>query len=512
MTRPDEGPNFGAGPKLQTSDAAEPGLDLSPEAFRRLGERVLAALEDYKRRVPARAVRPATPPEQAERVLDQPLPESGMDPEAVIEFMSGHILPYAFGNDHPRFFAWIVAPSAPIGALAEFMAATANTPTGGASAVPLNLERCVARWLMELIGYPVDGSMGLLVSGGSMANLTALAVARHWAAKTDGWNVRTEGLQGNRPRYTVYATGEAHSCVRKSLELLGLGTDSLREVAADEGRRMPVEALAASVAADRAAGHRPFCVVASAGTVNIGAIDPLDALAGYCAAEDLWLHVDGAYGWIGCADPEKAHLYKGLERAQSVALDPHKWLCVPIECGCTLVRDGALQREAFSHVAPYLQIDKKIGADMTPWPMEFGFQLTRGFRALKTWATLSHLGRSGVRDMVARHNRLAQRMAAAVEAAPDLQLRAPVTLSIVCFRYRPPDWRGSEADLDALNRRINDAINESGAFYFTPTELDGRYVLRACVLHYATGEVEVDALIEAVRRTGAELAQSPQIG
>ncbi len=487
-----------------SDDAALP-LEIAPEEFHRLGERLLAALVDYKHGLRDRAARPVESPELGRAILEQPLPETGVSPDAIIDFVTRDMIPHAFGNDHPRFFAWIVGPSAPIGALAEFAANTTNTPTGGASLVPLSLEQCVSRWLMELIGYPTEGSMGLLVSGGSVANLTALTVARHWAAKADGWDVRSEGLQGRRPRYMVYATQEAHSCVRKSVEMLGLGTESLHEVPIDAERRMDVSGLARAVAEDRAAGHRPFCVVASAGTVNVGAVDPIAAIADLAAAEDLWLHVDGAYGWIGGIDPDKAPLYEGLERAQSVALDPHKWLCVPIECGCTLVRDARLQREAFSHVAPYLQIDKKIDEDALPWPMEFGIQLTRGFRALKTWATLSHLGRQGARELVTRHNRLARRLADAIEAAPDLELTAPVTLSIVCFRYRPPGWRGGEAALDALNRRINDRINEAGRVYATPTELDGRYVLRACIINYATRASDVDALIEEVRRAGAEL-------
>ena len=480
-----------------------PDLGLTPESFRALGEQLLGALADYKRALPTRTVRTLPPVELTREIFAQPLPESGAEPADLVGWMIDHLLPCSFGNDHPGFFAWITAPSAPIGALADFMAATVNTPAGGPAPAAVNLEACVTRWLMELAGFPVDGSMGILVSGGSMANLTALAVARHWAAKADGWNVRTEGLQGGRARYTLYATKEAHSCVRKSVELMGLGTDNLREVPTDGGRRLSVEGLAEAVAADRAAGLRPFCVVASAGTVNTGAVDPLAEIADFCERQKLWLHVDGAYGWIGGIDPAKAPLYKGLERARSLALDPHKWLAVPIECGCTLVRDRELQRETFSYLAPYLRIDGKAPDDVPYWPAEYGFQLTRGFRALKVWATLSQLGRRGVRDLVVRHNALARRLAAAVEADPDLELMAPVTLSIVCFRYRPASWRGSDEDLDRLNQRINDAVNEAGRFFFTPTSLDGRFSLRACIIHYATGEAEVDGLLAAVRAAGA---------
>jgi len=485
---------------------AAPDLGLTPEAFRSLGERLLASLADYKRALPGRAVRALPPVALTREIFAQALPETGREAEDLVAWMTDHLLPTSFGNDHPGFFAWITAPSAPIGALAEFMAATVNTPAGGPAPAAVNLEACVTRWLMELAGFPVEGSMGILVSGGSMANLTALAVARHWAAKADGWNVRTEGLQGGRARYTLYASKEAHSCVRKSVELLGLGTDSLREVPIDAERRLSAAGLAEAVAADRAAGRRPFCVVASAGTVNTGAVDPLGEIAEVCEREKLWLHVDGAYGWIGGIDPAKAPLYAGLSRAQSLALDPHKWLAVPIECGCTLVRDRELQRETFSYIAPYLRIDGKAPDDVPYWPAEYGVQLTRGFRALKVWATLSQLGRDGVRDLVVRHNALARRLADAVAAAPDLELTAPVTLSIVCFRYRPVGWQGDEAALDALNQKINDAVNDEGRYFFTPTSLDGRFSLRACIIHYATGESEVDGLVAAVREAGARLS------
>ena len=492
-------------PAVSCSVPEGPALGLSPEDFQDLGERLLAALAGYKRDLPARQVRPQPPVELTRKIFAQPLPEAGAQPGALVDWMVDNLLPSSFGNDHPGFFAWITAPSAPIGALAELMAATVNTPAGGPAPAAVNLEACVTRWLMELCGFPVEGSLGILVSGGSMANLTALAVARHWAAKADGWNVRTEGLQGGRARYTLYATREAHSCVKKSVEVMGLGTDNLREVPTDQDRRLSPQGLAEMLAADRAAGLRPFCVVASAGTVNTGAVDPLTEIADVCEAEELWLHVDGAYGWIGGIDPAKAPLYEGLARARSLALDPHKWLAVPIECGCTLVRDRELQRETFSYLAPYLRIDGKAPDDVPYWPAEYGIQLTRGFRALKVWATVSQLGRRGVRDLVVRHNALARRLAEAVEAAPDLELTAPVTLSIVCFRYRPSGWQGSDRDLDALNQRINDAVNDEGRFYFTPTSLDGRFSLRACIIHYDTGPNEVDGLVAAVREAGARL-------
>jgi glutamate/tyrosine decarboxylase-like PLP-dependent enzyme len=359
---------------------------------------------------------------------------------------------------------------------------------------------------MEAVGFPTEGSIGLLVSGGSMANLTGLAVARHWAAKVDGWDLRAEGLQGDRPSLRVYASEEAHSCIQKSVELLGLGNANLRRIPVDRDCRIEVAALKSAVAEDREAGHRPFCVVGNAGTVNTGAVDPLDALADLCAEQELWFHIDGAYGALGVCDPAVAPRFAGMSRAHSLALDPHKWLSVPLDCGCILVHDRMLQRDAFSVVPPYLAGARTNDPDQLPLPFEHSFELSRGFKALKVWSTLMHLGRVGLRAKIARNNALARRLADAVEAAPDLELLAPVTLSIVCFRFTPPGWAGGEAKLDALNEDINDTINASGEIFFTPTTLDSRYALRACIIHYATTEADIDLLVRRVRETGARLA------
>jgi glutamate/tyrosine decarboxylase-like PLP-dependent enzyme len=307
---------------------------------------------------------------------------------------------------------------------------------------------------------------------------------------------------------TLYLSEEGHSCIRKAAEVLGLGQDGVRTIPVDADLRMDVEALRQAVARDRAAGRRPFCVAASAGTVNTGAIDPLDRLADLCRAEGLWLHVDGAYGAIGAADPTLASRYAGIERADSVALDPHKWLSVPVECGCALVRDGQLLRDTWSLVPPYLRTEEGKGFGGLPWYSEYGFQQTRGFRALKLWMTLQHLGRQGVAALVARHVALARRLAAAVDGARDLTRVAPGELSVVCFRYQPPRWTGDAARLDALNKALVERIQADGRVFLTGTTLRERFALRACVLHYGTTEADVDYLVDAVRETGARLAGS----
>lgn len=480
-------------------------LDMAPEDFERLGRRLLSLVAPHATGRAEGSVQPRPPASHVRAIMDQALPEQGAEVDAIVDFIEQNILPYPLGNNHPRFFSRVIGAGAPIGAIADMVATGLNIGVAGAATVAIGLEHCVNRWLMELIGFPTEGSMGLLTSGGSLANLTGIAVARHWAARNDGWDLRAEGLQGGRPAFTLYASAQAHLCVRKSAELLGIGGANLRSVPTDQAYAMDMAALEAAVAADRAAGHRPFCVVGSAGTVNTGAIDPLDRIADFCAAQDLWFHIDGAYGALGVLDPAAAPRFSGMARADSLALDPHKWLSVPIECGCALVRDRELQREPFSHLAPYLQMEPLGGGEELPLPFEYGVELSRGFRGLKTWATLMHLGRAGLSEKISRNNAVARHLVQTIETAPDLELVAPASLSIVCFRFAPPGWSGEAAALDALNKAINDRINAEGELFFTPTTLEGRYALRVCIIHYGTSEADVEHLAARVGSLGNEL-------
>ena len=482
-------------------------LAMDPEHFRRLAHEAVDLVADYLAGLgEAPVFGPMTAAERT-TLMQEPLEAEGVAPETVLERFRAAVMPHAMGNGHPRFFGWVNSPPAPVGIVADFLAAAMNPSCAGGDHAAIYVERAAVRWLMELIGFPTDGSMGLLASGGSTATLIAVAAARHRAAREDGWNVRTEGLQHARPSLRLYVSPDGHSCIQKAAEILGLGVDAIHKVATDERNRIDVESLRAAIAADRAAGHRPFCVAASAGTVGTGAIDPLDRIADLCASERLWLHVDGAYGAVGAALPSHRARYAGLERADSVVLDPHKWLSVPVECGAVLVRDGRLLREAFSLVPDYLRTEADRGFGGLPWYSEYGIQQTRGFRALKLWMTLKHLGRDGVRELVAQHLSLARHLAELVDAAPDLERLSHVELSIVCFRYVPPTLKGADgAALDALNKRVMEEVQASGAAFLTQTTLDGRFVLRACVLHYATTESDLAALIDMVRSTGARLA------
>jgi glutamate/tyrosine decarboxylase-like PLP-dependent enzyme len=446
-------------------------------------------------------------PAERDALLERPLPDAGLAPETLLEIVRREVFAHPMGNGHPRFFGWVNSPPAPVGILADFLASALDPSCAGGDHAAIYVERAAVRWLMELVGFPAEGSMGLLVSGGSTASLTCLAAARHRAAAEDGWDVRARGVRGASAPFVLYLSEEGHSCIRKAAEVLGLGADAVRTVPVDGDFRMDVAALRAAVAADRAAGRRPFCVAASAGTVNTGAIDPLDEVANLCRAEGLWFHVDGAYGAIGAADPALTDRYTGLGRADSLALDPHKWLSVPVECGCALVRDGRLLRDTWSLVPSYLRTEEGKGFGGLPWYSEYGFQQTRGFRALKLWMTLQHLGRTGVAGLVRRHVALAERVAAAVDAAPDLELLARGELSVVCFRYAPPRHSGDPGGLDTLNKALVERLQAGGRVFLTGTVLRNRYALRACVLHYGTTEADVDALVETVRETGARLTE-----
>ncbi len=482
---------------------------MTTEEFRRTTHLAVDLVADYLATIRNRPVFTPMQPVEREKLLEQELPGLGLSAKAIVDFFRDSILTRPMGNGHPRFFGWVNSPPAPIGIVAEFLSAAMNPSCAGGDHAAIYLERAVVRWLAELAGFPLqpDG-MGLLVSGGSMASLTCLAAARHRATVRGGWNVREDGLQGSgRPPLVLYISEEGHGCMRKAAELLGIGSSWIRTVPIDSEFRMDVSALRQQVKNDRAKGSNPFCVTASAGTVNTGAIDPFQELADVCRHEGLWLHVDGAYGAFGILDDVVAPLYQGLAEADSLALDPHKWLSVPVECGCALIRDGRTLRDTFSLVPAYLRTEEGKGFGGLPWFSEYGFQQTRGFRALKLWMTICAAGRAGLAAQVKRHNALARRLQKLIEASTDLELLAPAVLSIVCFRHVPAHLRGQDERLDALNKSLMEEVQASGEAFVSGTTLGGRFALRACVLHYDTADEDLAALIELVNRTGARLSR-----
>ena len=361
------------------------------------------------------------------------------------------------------------------------------------------LERRVVQWVMELCGFPLEGSAGVFVGGGSEANFTCLQAARHWAAQAHGWDVRKQGIQGMQRPFVLYQSDQGHFSVRKSVEALGLGSDAIHRIPSTPTWQMDVEQLARQIRADRAAGFTPFCVAATAGTVETGAIDPLNELADLCAEENLWLHVDGSYGAFGVLDERIAPLYKGIERADSLATDQHKWLSVPIDCGCALVRKGDILREAF-------RVTSSAAEEHEVWMSEYTLQRTRRFRALDVWAVVSTAGRAGLAQVIASNIDMAQLFASLVRDEPALELVAAGPLSIVRFRYAPPTLLDQPRLLDRLNKALARTIQERGTAFFTSTSFAGKEVLRACLVNYMTGEADIRAMFAEVLQAAAALA------
>jgi aromatic-L-amino-acid/L-tryptophan decarboxylase len=468
------------------------------EAFRHAAHAAVDGVADHLAELPARPVWQPLPDELRERLLALPLPDRGTALEDLVATALRDVLPHAMGNGHPAFFGWVNPPPSPAGVIASLTAAAMNPSVVGGDHADVHLERAVVRWLAELVGFPHAPGAGLLTSGASAATVVCLAGARRRALAAVGHDVRRDGLAG-APPLAAYVPAEAHSCVQRALELLGFGNAAMREVRLDDGK-LDADALRVAIAADRSSGSVPALLVGSAGTVNTGAIDPLDELADVAAAEDIWFHVDGAYGAFGVLDPALAARYSGMERADSLVLDPHKWLGVPVDAGCVLVRRGDDLREAFSLIPPYL---RQEDPDPVGTFAEYGFEQTRPFRALKTWATVAALGREGIAAHVARCNELARELAAMVERESELELAVAPQTSIVAFRARPA---GCTPDrLEAVNKALPEAVQARGRTFVTGTVFEGRETLRACILHPETGSEQLATLVTEVVETAPTL-------
>jgi aromatic-L-amino-acid decarboxylase len=485
-----------------TKDTQEHPFTQDLRDFTRLAHRTIDAIVAQQQKWPHMAVDNAIPPrEQRDYLANMELPSEGISAGEILDVLEQRIMPWPMPTTHRRSYGWINPPAAPISVLADTVSTALNMGLDGYDHPSIFLMKSLGRWLMELSGFPQDGSMALLFTGGSAANLNALTVARYKAAKQDGWNIREEGLQGNRPAFTLYTSAEAHSSIQRCAEQLGLGRKALRKVACDNDFRLNPEALREAISTDIAAGLRPFCVVATSGSTNTGAIDPLSDIADICDEFSLWMHVDGAYGGIGGLDPAYTGALKGLDRANSLTLDPHKWLQVPFDCGALLVREPKLNRENFLLVPDYLQEAEAEAEDgSVPWPSEYMFQLTYGNRVLKTWASIARLGRKGVAELVTRCNRVASHLGQLVEAAPDMELQSPVSLSVVNFRYVPEGATVDAVEIDALNEKISAAISASGEAHVPTSRVNGAVSLRACFLHYENDEDDAHHLVELTRR------------
>jgi glutamate/tyrosine decarboxylase-like PLP-dependent enzyme len=465
------------------------------EAFRATCHRAVNEMVDWWAGVRERPVwRPV--PASVKEALATPLPREGLGLDAVRARFAELVLAYPNGNTHPGFMGWVHGSGTPAGALAEFLAGALNANLGGREHAAVYVERQVIAWSRQIFGLPETAS-GLLVSGTSMATVVALATARQAHA---GGDVRREGLQGRAVPLVGYASREAHGCVAKAFELLGLGRDSLRLIPTDAQHRLDVAALAASVEADRAAGLQPCCVVGSAGTVNTGAIDDLAAIAAFCREQRLWFHVDAAFGGLAVLVPELKPLLAGIEQADSLAFDFHKWLHVPYDAGCVLIRDETLHRAAFALRPDYLAAAERGLAGGNPWFTEYGVDLSRGFKALKVWFTLLTHGLDRLGAAIAANCADARYLGERVAATPELELLAPVSLNIACFRYRDPKL--DPAALDRLNAGIVVELQERGIAAPSTTQIGGRLAIRACLCNHRTERADLDALLEGVLGLG----------
>ncbi len=485
----------------------ERGLSLDPHVFRTLCARACAMVQDHLAHLGARPVFQPLPEAIFRDILSQKLPSQGLDPETILDLCERWVLPYPKGNGHPRYAAWINEAPAPLGVLAHLLMAALNIFASGGNHTATVVEHRTIRWLMELVGFPSVGSMGLLTSGGSVSTLVALNAARYWAAQQHGWNVREEGLQGEHPLMTLYASQEVHSCVQKVVELLGLGRSALRLIPTNDGR-MDLDAFRQAVEEDLAQGFCPFCVIANAGTVNTGAVDPLEGLADLARSYTLWLHVDGAYGGFFATAPSLHDHFRGMERADSLVIDPHKCLSVPVGCGAVLVRDATLLFDASSLIAPYLAMGRgtSLYGGTLPWFSDYGLELSRPFTALGVWMVLLQLGREGVAAQVLRYHTLARLLASLVEEDVDFELLSPVTLSTVCFRFAPASLQGDEQALAQVNRNLVEAVQVGGEAFLAGTTVQDRYVLRCCLMHHRATERDIAAIFSTVRRVAHRLA------
>lgn len=482
-----------------TDESYEETLDPADwDDFRSLAHRMLDDALTYLQTV---CERPVWQPVSvaAKAALDQPLPKEPQDAEGVYEDFRTHVLPYPMGNIHPRFWGWVMGGGTPFGVMAEMMAATMNPNMGGGDHGGVYVERQVLDWCKQMLGFPADAS-GLLVSGGSMANFVGLAVARNTQAEFD---LRTSGLAAAPRRMVLYASSEVHNSVLKAAQLLGLGEDGVRRIPVDADYRIQIPALEAAIAADREAGLLPFCIIGCAGTVNTGAFDDLQALAAICQREGMWFHVDGAFGALAAIAPGLEHLTAGMERADSVAFDLHKWLYMPFEIGCVLVRSAAAHRGTFTHTTVYLAHHDRGLAGGDLWFSDYGLQLTRGFRALKAWMSFKEHGIDKYGRLIRQNVDQAEYLAGLVDAAPDLERLAPVPLNIVCFRYNPGGL--DEAALNALNQEILFELHERGIAVPSYTTLGDRYALRVANTNHRSQRQDFDLLVEAVRSLGHEL-------
>jgi aromatic-L-amino-acid decarboxylase len=477
-------------------------LEMAPEKFRRAGHRLIDAIADHLGEIRRLPLTPGEGPEAVRRALGlDGLPEEGMESGVLIESITALLLEHSLFNGHPRFFGYITSSAAPIGALGDLLAAAVNPNVGAWQLSPMatEIELQTVRWIAQLIGYP-DCCGGVLVSGGNMANFVGVLAARRRQAS---WDIRSEGLVSRAP-LVMYASKETHTWIQKAADLFGHGTGAIRWIRTDSDHRMDLESLVREIARDRQAGSQPFLVVGTAGSVSLGAVDPLPEIADICRRENLWFHVDGAYGAIGAALPNASADLKGLAEADSVAVDPHKWLYAPLEAGCALVRRPEDMVAAFSFHPEYYTFQ---GEEQTNF-FEFGLQNSRGFRALKVWLGLRQAGRKGIVRQVEDDIALARTLFEQVSRQPLLE-PGTCKLSIATFRFVPEDLRSTAESaqeyLNRLNQEILNRLQQGGEVFLSNAVVDERFLLRACVVNFRTTSQDMEEVPAIVVRVGKQV-------
>lgn len=486
-------------PDAPTTRLAAPGT-LDPvdwQSLSRQAHRMLDDMLDSLEHVRERPVwRPMSEKERAR--FSEPVPYGPASLSSVHEEFMEDVLPFTASNVHPGFMGWVQGGGTAVGMLAAMLAAGLNANVGGRDHAPVEVERQIVKWVREIFGFP-ETANGLFVTGTSMANLIATVIARDNAL---GFEVRQKGVAHGRQQLTAYASSAVHGCMAKAMDVAGIGSGFLRLIATDDRCRIDLCALEEAMERDLQAGLLPFMVIGTAGTTDTGAIDDLDALAAACRRRKIWFHVDGAYGALAMLSPELAPRLKGIEKADSLAFDFHKWGQVPYDAGFILVRDGALQRKAFAASGAYLQREQRGLAAGDTWPCDLGPDLSRSFNALKVWFTLKVYGADALGTSIAHTCELARYLGERVEAETELELIASVELNIVCFRYRSGRDSDLEKNWNQINKNIVIEIQEAGSVVPSMTTLDGKVCIRAAILNHRTGRCDVDTLIEQALMLG----------
>jgi aromatic-L-amino-acid decarboxylase len=490
------------------SEAGSP-LDPSADEIRRWGNAAIEAMAGYLDSIRDRRVYPRTTSRQIRESLDRTLPEEGVGFERLLETFNDVIVPASRHNGHPRMFGYVQAPGTAIAALADLLASTLNANLTAWRSAPaaVEIERLTIDWIKRIVGFKADAG-GLFVSGGSTANLAALATARQ--AKASG-GLTSKGVQSPGRAMRVYVSEETHHSIAKAAALLGLGRDNVRAVGVNERFKIRVDDLVAKITEDLEAGHLPFCVVGNAGTVNTGVCDPLREVSEVARRFNLWMHVDASYGGFATLADSARDLFDGLGEADSVALDPHKWLYLPVDCGCVLYRDPEVARATFAHEAEYTRVLEQAPDEAFAF-WDYGPELSRRFRALKVWMMLKGVGLRVLGAAIEKDLACARHLERLVRASADFEMLAPVELSIFCFRYVPPSLQGAlaaaneveririDAELDALNERLLLELQKDGSSYLSNARLHGRFSLRGCVMNYRTTPRDMEILLDDLRR------------